>query len=118
MADAEIAQGDFGVPSALAVSLRNADGERYIPDPASTITITLTRRGDGLQVTGTCSLTTSYSALGDEVTWTPAEGDTDEPGLYDAQWTIVNPDEEPLTIPTCSGAKSRIGFVVEICAKA
>lgn len=118
MADAEIAQGDFGVPSALAVSLRNADGERYIPDPASTITITLTRRGDGLQVTGTCSLTTSYSNLGDEVTWTPAEGDTDEPGLYDAQWTIVNPDEEPLTIPTCSGAKSRVGFTVEICAKA
>jgi hypothetical protein len=118
MADVEIAQGDFGVPSALAVGLRNANGERYIPDLASTITITLTRRGDGHQITGPCALTSSYSAEGDEVTWTPAEGDTDEPGLYDAQWTITNPDEEPLTLPTCSGAKSRIAFTVEICTKA
>lgn len=117
MADLEIAQGDFGAPSAVVVGLRGADGTRYIPDPASTITIKLTRRADGHAVTGSCSLTTSYSAQGDEVTWTPAEGDTDEPGTYDVQWTVVNPDEEPLTLPTCTGAKSRIGFVIEICAK-
>lgn len=118
MADLEIAQGDFGAPSAVVVSLRNADNALYVPDPASEITITLTRRTDGHQISGTCSLTTSYSVQGDEVTWTPAEGDTDEPGLYDVQWTITNPDEEPLTLPTCAGPKSRIAFVVEICAKA
>lgn len=117
MADLEIAQGDFGAPSAVAVSLRNADGSLYIPDPASTITITLTRRGDGHQVTGTCSLTTSYSVQGDEITWTPEDGDTDEPGVYDVQWTVTNPDAEPLTLPTCAGRKSPIAFVVEICAK-
>ncbi len=117
MADVEIAQGDFGSAVALVVGLRNANGDRYIPDPASTIVITLTRRGDGHQVTGACSLTTSYSTEGDEVTWTPAEGDADEPGIYDVQWTVTNPDSEPLTLPTCAGPKSRIAFVVEICAK-
>lgn len=117
MPDLEIAQGDFGAPSAVVVSLRNADGSLYVPDPASVITIKLTRRGDGHAVTGTCSLTTSYSTQGDEVTWTPTEGDTDEPGIYDVQWTIVNPDTEPLTLPTCAGATSRIAFVIEICAK-
>lgn len=117
MADVEIAQGDFGTPSALAVSLRDNKNQLYVPDAASTVTIKLTRRGDGHQITGSCSLTTNYSTQGDEVTWTPAEGDTDEPGIYDAQWTIENPAAEPLTIPTCAGAKSAIGFVVEICAK-
>lgn len=117
MADIEIAQGDFGAPSSVVVGLRSDNGARYVPDPASAITIKLTRRDDGHAVTGTCSLTTSYSTQGDEVTWTPAEGDTDEPGLYDVQWTVTNPDSEPLTLPTCTGAKSRIGFAIEICAK-
>lgn len=117
MADVEIAQGDFGASSALVVSLRNADGSRYVPDPASTIAITITRRSDGHKVTGSCTLTASYSTQGDEVTWTPAEGDTDEAGLYDVQWTITNPDGEPLTLPTCTGATSRIGFTIEICAR-
>lgn len=117
MAEVEITQGDFGAPSAVVVSLRSADGSRHVPDPASTIAITLTRRSDGHIITGTCTLTTTYSAEGDEVTWTPAEGDTDEPGLYDAQWTITNPDGEPVTLPTCAGATSRIAFIVEICAR-
>ena len=117
MADLEIAQGDFGAASAVAVGLRDADGSRYIPDGASTIAIKLTRREDGHVVTGTCSLTTSYSVQGDEVTWTPEDGDTDEPGLYDVQWTVTSPDAEPLTLPTRAGAKSRIGFTIEICAK-
>lgn len=117
MADVEITQGDFGAPSAVSVSLRNADGSRYIPDPASTIAIKLTRREDGHTITGACSLTTTYSAAGDEVTWTPAEGDTAEPGLYDAQWMVTNPDHEPLTLPTCAGATSRYAFTIEICER-
>lgn len=113
----EITQGSYGVAVAVVVSLRNEDHSLYIPDPASEITIKLKRRSDGYTVTGTCSLTTSYSVKGDEVTWIPHEGDTDKPGVYDVQWTVVNPDGEPIMFPSCVGPKSRDGFAIEICPK-
>lgn len=119
MSDVDLTEGDYGPRSAIVVSLRNEDNSRFVPDPASTITIKLTRRGDGNAITGTCTLTTTYSAEGDEVTWEPAEGDlaAGSAGLYDAQWLVTEPGLGEISVPNKIGAASRDAFVVEICAR-
>lgn len=119
MADVEMTEGDYGPRSALVVSLRNEDNSRFVPDGSATITITLTRRGDGHQITGNCSATTTYSAEGDEVTWEPAEGDlhVGSAGVYDAQWLVVEPGLGEISVPNKIGPTSKNAFTVEICER-
>lgn len=119
MADVEMTEGDYGSRSALAVSLRNQDNSRFVPNSDATITITLTRRGDGHQITGSCTLTTTYSAEGDEITWEPEEGDlaVGSAGLYDAQWLVVEPGVGEVSVPNKIGPTSIAAFTVEICPR-
>lgn len=119
MADVEITEGDYGPRAALVVSLRNEDNSRFVPASDATITLKLTRRSDGHQIARSCTLTTEYSAEGDEIRWVPAQGDVPagSAGVYDAQWLVAEPGVEEVSVPNKIGATSREAFVVEICAR-
>lgn len=108
MADFELTQGDT-LP-ALTVRMLDSTGAVYQPAAGATCAFRAVRRTDGHVITGAAVITT------DTLTWTPVSGDTDQPGEYDVQFTVVLIGGQRVSFPTCSGATSSHGFLMEVCA--
>jgi len=93
-----ITQGDMD--PALVVAMRQAGGVPYTPGPGSSATFKMKRRSDGHVVTGAATV---GGGAGDQLTYIWAPGDTDKPGLYDAQFKVIPPDGRPVSFPTFAG---------------
>lgn len=108
MADFELTQGDT-LP-ALTVRMLDSTGAAYQPATGATCAFRAVRRTDGHVISGVATIAT------DTLTWAPIAGDTNQPGEYDVQFTVTLTGGQKVSFPTCSGATSSHGFLMEICA--